>query len=196
MILAIFCGTSLGRDAAYADAAREFGRLLAEEGIEVVYGGGCVGLMGAVADAALLAGGRVTGVMPRALVEREIAHAGLTTLHIVETMHERKTRMAELASGFVVLPGGPGTLEEIFEQWTWGQLGIHKKPCGFLDVRGYFEPLRLMVAQMVAEGFMDAAYAEMLAFADNPRDLLTRFRDYQPPRPKWAPGGVEGSVRR
>src|SRR5262245_20505069 len=133
MIIGIFCGSSAGVDPAYANAARDTGRRLARKGIEIVYGGGRVGLMGVVADAALAAGGRVTGVIPRALAEHEIAHAGLTTLHVVQTMHERKAKMAELADGFIALPGGAGTLDELFEQWTWTQLGIHRKACGILQ---------------------------------------------------------------
>ena len=131
--IGIFCGSSAGEHPLYLDTARLVGRTLAQQGLALVYGGGKVGLMGAVADAALEAGGVVIGVMPRGLVEREIAHRGLTELHVVEDMHERKTKMAALADGFIALPGGAGTLEEIFEQWTWAQLGIHEKPCAFLN---------------------------------------------------------------
>jgi len=168
------------------DAARATGKVLVEQEIELVYGGARVGLMGAVADAVLVAGGRATGVTPRALVEREIAHQGLTTLHIVDTMHERKTMMSDLSDGFIALPGGAGTLEEIFEQWTWAQLGIHQKPCGFLNVKGYFDPLREMIGRSVSEGFMAPEYQSMLAFATDSRRLLAAFRAYRPPPPKWA----------
>ena len=137
--IGIFCGSSAGEHPLYLDTARLVGRTLAQQGLALVYGGGKVGLMGAVADAALEAGGVVIGVMPRGLVEREIAHRGLTELHVVEDMHERKTKMAALADGFIALPGGAGTLEEIFEQWTWAQLGIHEKPCAFLNIKGYYD---------------------------------------------------------
>ena len=154
--LGVFCGSKSGADPAYLSAAHATGRMVAQIGLTLVYGGGKVGLMGAVADAALTEGGHVVGVMPRSLVEKEIAHAGLSTLHVVETMHERKLKMAELSDGFLALPGGAGTLEEIFEQWTWAQLGIHAKPCGLLNVRGYFDPLLRLIEHMTAEGFMAA----------------------------------------
>jgi uncharacterized protein (TIGR00730 family) len=133
----------------------------------------------------LTAGGAVIGVMPRSLVEREIQHTGLTELHIVATMHERKTKMAELADGFVALPGGAGTFEEIFEQWTWAQLGIHHKPCGFLNTNRYFEPLRKMIAQMVGEGFLRPEYESMLVFDTEPAAIIGAFREYSPPIVKW-----------
>jgi uncharacterized protein (TIGR00730 family) len=185
MILCIYCGTSFGADPAYLAAAQATARLCAEQGVGIVYGGATVGLMGAVADAALAAGGEVIGVMPQALVDREIAHLGLTQMHVTTTMHERKALMAQLSDGFVALPGGPGTLEEVTEQWTWGLLGIHAKPCGFLSVRGYFEPLREMTQRMVGEGFVQQKYADMLVFTDDPAELLHRFRGYVPPAPKW-----------
>ena len=137
----VFCGSHPGDDPAYEEAARALGETLAAMGIELVYGGGHVGLMGAIADAALAAGGEVTGVMPRALVDREIAHTGLTRLHVVGSMHERKAMMSELSEGFVVLPGGSGTLEEFFKVLTWAQRGEHGKPCGLLNVAGYYDPL-------------------------------------------------------
>src|SRR5215472_15798509 len=152
MRICVFCGSSPGNDPAFVDAARATGEVLVEHDIELVYGGARVGLMGAVADAVLVAGGKTTGIMPRALVVREIAHQGLATLHIVDTMHERKTMMSDLSDGFIALPGGAGTLEEIFEQWTWAQLGIHQKPCGFLNVKGYFDPLSDMIGRSVSEG--------------------------------------------
>src|SRR5581483_9836985 len=139
--LAVFCGSSSGNDPRHAEGARDFGRLLAEHGIAIVYGGGRVGLMGALADAALAAGGRVVGVIPEALVARELAHPGLSELRVVASMHERKATMAELADAFVALPGGIGTLEELFEVWTWGQLGLHRKACGLLDLHGYYTSL-------------------------------------------------------
>ena len=137
----VFCGSQPGDDPAYEGAAWALGETLAAMGIELVYGGGHVGLMGAIADAALAAGGEVTGVMPRALVDREIAHTGLSRLHVVGSMHERKAMMSELSEGFVALPGGSGTLEEFFEVLTWAQLGEHGKPCGLLNVAGYYDPL-------------------------------------------------------
>ena len=183
--IGVFCGSSPGTGTAYVDAARHAGRFFAGRGIEIIYGGGRVGLMGAMADAALAAGGRVTGVIPRWLVEREIAHTGLTDLHVVESLHERKEKMAELASGFVALPGAAGTLEEIFEQWTWAQLGIHEKPCGFLNVNGYFDPLEAMTKRMVTEGFMQSSYADMVVFSNDLETILDRFADYRAPPRKW-----------
>ena len=185
MRICVFCGSSRGAAEIYASAAGEMGRTLAARQIELVYGGGRVGMMGAVADAVLGAGGVAIGVIPRALVEREIGHRGLSQLHVVESMHERKTMMADLADGFIALPGGAGTLEEIFEQWTWAQLGIHHKPCGFLNTLAYFDPLRNMVDQMVAQGFLRPDHASMLAFDTEPEALVEMFRDYSAPRPKW-----------
>ena len=187
MILCIYCGTSFGDDPAYLAAAKACARLFAEAGVDIVYGGATVGLMGAVADAALAAGGKVIGVMPQALVDREIAHPGLSAMHVTQTMHERKALMAELSDGFVALPGGPGTLDEVIEQWTWGLLGIHAKPCGFLNVKGYYDPLEAMTRRMVAEGFLLKQYADMLIFTDDPAEMLARFHSYAPPPPKWAP---------
>jgi len=183
--ICIFCGSSPGIDPHYLEAAVETGRALAKAGLTVVYGGGKVGLMGAMADAALAAGGRVVGVIPRSLVEREIGHVGLSELRIVETMHERKMLMADLADGFVALPGGAGTLEEFFEQWTWAQLGIHAKPCGLLNVKDYFGPLVAMIDRIVAEGFTAAAYADMLVVESRIAALLTRFASYRAPPRKW-----------
>lgn len=193
MKICVFCGSSLGADPAYKRAADLTGKLLARQGIELVYGGGHVGLMGAVADAALAEGGQVTGVMPRALVEREIAHCGLTSLVVVDTMHERKAEMAERADGFIALPGGAGTLDEVFEQWTWAQLGVHQKPCGFLNTKGYFDLLRAMIERIVADGFMKSEYADMLVFREQPGDILSAFESYVPPPRKWTDGA--GGVR-
>jgi uncharacterized protein (TIGR00730 family) len=141
--------------------------------------------MGSVADAALAAGGQVIGIIPRALAESEISHQGLSELHLVETMHERKARMAELADAFIALPGGAGTLEEIFEQWTWAQLGVHGKPCGFLNVKGYFDPLLEMICRMTAQQFMRPEYASMLVVETEPEQLLAQFAAYRPPMRKW-----------
>ncbi|MGB8029129.1 MAG: TIGR00730 family Rossman fold protein [Terracidiphilus sp.] len=185
MRMCVFCGSTLGNSELYANAAREMGRTLAERGIELIYGGGRVGLMGVLADAALSAGGTVVGVMPKALVEREIQHPSLTTLHIVASMHERKTMMAELADGFIALPGGAGTLEEIFEQWTWAQLGIHHKPCGFLNTNGYFDLLRKMIDRMRSDGFLRRDQASMLTFSADPASVINAFFDYVAPPAKW-----------
>src|SRR3954463_11376773 len=151
--LAVFCGSSPGTRPAYTELAVRTGELIARRGLTLVYGGGRVGLMGAVADAALAAGGKVVGVMPADLVKQEIGPTGLTELRIVNSMHERKWAMAELSDGFLCLPGGPGTFEEIFEQWTWALLGFHSKPCGFVNVSGYYDLLRLTVQQMADKGF-------------------------------------------
>jgi uncharacterized protein (TIGR00730 family) len=181
----VFCGSNVGRDPAYLKAAVSAGEALARAGFTLVYGGGKVGLMGAVADAALASGGRVVGVMPRALFEREIAHAGLSELRVVETMHERKQTMASLADGFLALPGGAGTFEEFFEQWTWAQLGIHAKPVGLLDVNAYFQPLLALIDKIVAEGFMAQTYRDMLVVEPSVAPLLGRFQTYSPPPRKW-----------
>lgn len=188
MRICVFCGSSSGKNEVYVDAARALGTTLAANGIDLVYGGGRVGLMGEIADAVLRAGGTVIGVMPRALVEREIQHTRLTQLHTVASMHERKTKMAEMADGFIALPGGAGTLEEIFEQWTWAQLGIHHKPCGFLNTNGYFDPLRNMIGRMTGEGFLRPEHAGMLIFDTEPAAMLDAFRRYLPPTVgKWQP---------
>jgi len=187
-------GPARKNDPVYGEAAAAAARAIVATGAAIVYGGGRVGLMGIVADAALNAGGTVIGVMPRSLVEREIAHRGLHQLHVVETMHERKTKFAELADAFLALPGGAGTLEEIFEQWTWGQLGIHAKPCGFLNTKGYFDPIRAMIEKMVVEGFTIQAFADMLNFADRADVLLAAFRSYVPPPRKWS-SAVDAAVQ-
>ncbi len=182
----VFCGSSTGNDPAYAGAARLLGRTIAEAGITLVYGGGHVGLMGTLADAALGASGEVVGAMPRALVDREIAHAGLTRLHVVGSMHERKATMAELSDGFVALPGGNGTLEEFFEVLTWAQLGEHGKPCGLLNVSGYFDPLLAVFDNMVDRGFLEPEHRDLVLVEQDPGALLDRFGSYRPPKTiKW-----------
>jgi uncharacterized protein (TIGR00730 family) len=187
MRLCVFCGSSSGNGPAYVEAARAFGRVLAENDIGLVYGGARVGLMGAVADAALERDGEVVGVIPRALVDREIAHTGLSELRVVQTMHERKALMAELSDGFVALPGGTGTLDEFFEVWTWAQLGIHSKPCGLLNVGGYYDGLSGFLDHLVAEGFLRHSYRAMLAIEADPPRLLRRLLDYSPPHEsKWS----------
>jgi uncharacterized protein (TIGR00730 family) len=171
----VFCGSSPGVREAYLAAARSLGSLLAERGIGLVYGGASVGLMGEVADAALAGGGEAIGVIPRRLVDRELAHAGLTELHVVETMHERKALMAKLSDAFVILPGGAGTLDEFFEALTWRQLGLHAKPLALLDVDGFFGPLLGLVDHLVEEGFVQAAFRAVLLVERHPAALLDRL---------------------
>jgi uncharacterized protein (TIGR00730 family) len=179
--LCVFCGSSPGRDAAYGEAAAKLGRLLAERGITLIYGGGSVGLMGACADACLAAGGKVVGVIPRHLLDMEVGHINLTALHVVDTMHERKAMMAELSNGFIVLPGGIGTMEEFFEIWTWGQLGIHHKPFGVLNVAGYYDALFSFIATMVEQGFLKIQQAAMTQLSEDPEMLLDALAAYVPP---------------
>lgn len=178
--LCVYCGASAGHNPAYADAARHFGRLLAERGIRLIYGGGNIGLMGILADAALAAGGTVIGVIPQALAEKEVAHRGLSELITVDNMHERKLRMANLADAFVALPGGIGTLEELFEVYTWQQLGFHAKPIGLLDVAGYYRPLLEFLEQMVGNGFLRPEHHQLLRASAEPEQLLTILSSYAP----------------
>jgi uncharacterized protein (TIGR00730 family) len=179
--ICVYCGSNPGNDPAYLKAATVMGEAIARRGFGLVYGGANVGLMGAVADAALAAGGEVFGVLPRALQEKELAHKGLTRLELTDSMHQRKTRMAELSCGFVTLPGGAGTLEEVAEMWTWAQLGFHEKPVGFLNVAGYYDHLRAFVDHSVREGFVRGPHAEMLTFAADPDALLDAFEAYAAP---------------
>ncbi len=179
--ICVFCGAATGRDPSYAAAAAVTGETLARRGIRVVYGGGRLGLMGTVADAALAAGGEVVGVIPRGLVDRELAHPTLTELRIVETLHERKAQMAELADGFLALPGGLGTLEELAEVLSWAQLDLHAKPIGLLDVGGYFAPLEAFLDRAVAEGFIAARHRRLLLSDDDLDALLRRFDAWEPP---------------
>lgn len=184
--LCVFCGSSAGEDDRYLQAASDFGTLLADHDIRLVYGGGQVGLMGRLADTVLGEGGEVIGVIPDALVRREIAHRELTDLRIVDSMHERKAEMARLADAFVALPGGLGTLEELCEVLTWAQLGLHGKPCGILDVAGYYEPLVQLLDHMVKEGFVARSHRSMVVVEDDPSTLLERLRAYEPPSlPRW-----------
>jgi len=177
----VFCGSSSGRLPAYDAAAADFGRLLAERGIEIVYGGGRVGLMGTLADACLAAGGRVIGVIPEALATKELAHQGCTSLHVVGSMHERKALMAELSDAFVALPGGIGTFEELFEVWTWGQLGFHRKPCGLLNSAGFYDRLLEFLGHAADEQFMRPEHLTMLAQSDDAGALLAQLAAYTPP---------------
>lgn len=170
----------------YADAAREMGRLLASKHIGLVYGGGNVGLMGVIADAALEAGGEVIGVIPRALADREIAHTGLTRLHVVDSMHTRKAMMAELSDAFIAMPGGVGTFEEFFEAVTWTQLGLHRKPCGLLNVDGFYTLLERFIDQAVTEGFIKPVHRKVIVVDDNPGRLLETLATIElPDVPKW-----------
>jgi uncharacterized protein (TIGR00730 family) len=182
----VFCGSSPGRQREYTECAAELGRLLAERGLEVVYGGASVGVMGALADAALAAGGKVIGVIPRRLLESEIAHTGLTKLHITETMHDRKALMGELSDVVIVLPGGSGTLDELFEFFTWNQLGLHHKPIGLLEVAGYWKPLLAFLDHAVSERFLQAEHLETLLIERDAGVLLDRLAQQQPRmRNKW-----------
>lgn len=184
--ICVYCGSHQGDRREYGEAAADFGRLLAGQGLGLVYGGGGVGLMGRLADAVLAAGGRVTGVIPHGLVVREAAHPRLSDLRVVDSMHERKALMAELSDGFAVLPGGLGTLEELAETLTWGQLGIHAKPCGLLNVAGYFDPLIAFLNHAVEEGFVRPQYRALLQVGETPEELLDRLRSYRPPAvPRW-----------
>ena len=171
----VFCGSGVGRDRAYAAAARSIGDEIARRCLRLVYGGGSIGLMGVVADAALAGGAEVVGVLPSALFGREVVHAGLTRLHEVRTMHERKALMAKLADAFIALPGGYGTLDELIEMTTWAQLGIHTKPLGVLDVNGYYASLREFVARALADGFILPRYAGLIAYDTSPSGLIDRL---------------------
>jgi len=189
----VFCGASTGRDPRYAAAAAVVGAGLAQRGIRLVFGGGRSGLMGVVADAALAEGGTVIGVIPRGLVDRELAHTGLTELHVVETLHERKAGMAALSDAFLVLPGGLGTLEELSEVLSWAQLDLHTKPIGLLDVGGYFASLEAFLDDAVREGFLAERHRRWLLRDDSVDRLLERFAAFSPPEARFsAPAPAEG----
>jgi uncharacterized protein (TIGR00730 family) len=175
----VFCGSSPGRRAEYATGAAELGRLVAERGLGLVYGGASVGLMNAVADGALHAGGKVIGVIPKRLTELEISHAGLSELHVVDTMHQRKALMAELSDAVMALPGGTGTLDELFELFTWSQLGLHRKPIGLLDVAGYWQPLLAFLEHAVNERFLRAEHLETLLVERDAAVLLDRLGSFR-----------------
>lgn len=182
----VYCGSSPGSDPAYAAAATQLGKTIAGRGIELVYGGGNVGLMGTVADAAVGAGGKVTGVIPKALEEKEVGHDGLTKLHVVADMHERKAMMADLSEGFIAMPGGLGTLEELFEALTWLQLGFHEKPCGVLNISGYYQSLLAFLDNAVEGGFVKPLHREMLLESDESEKLLDALESFKPPKTsKW-----------
>lgn len=175
--LCVYCGSSPGQDPAFLKTATTLGVYLAESGIRLVYGGGNVGLMGAVADGALSAGGEVFGVIPEGLAEKELAHPGLTELHTVSSMHERKTMMAELSDAFLALPGGIGTMEEIFEVFTWTQLGFHSKPCGFLNVAGYYDDLFSFLQCMVDQRFLKQEHLDILLTGEDHITLISRLAE-------------------
>ena len=184
--LCVFCGSSVGANPAFAEAATALGTLLANKRIGLVYGGGNVGLMGVIADAALAAGGEVIGVIPRSLADREIAHTGCTELRIVDSMHARKAMMADLSDAFVAMPGGVGTFEEFFEAITWTQLGLHRKACGLLNVAGFYTPLAQFIDQAVAEGFIRPVHRTAIVVDDDPVRLLDTLSTIDlPSLPKW-----------
>jgi uncharacterized protein (TIGR00730 family) len=179
--LCVFCGTNAGARPAYGAAARQLGALLAAENIELVYGGASVGIMGELADAVQEGGGHVTGIIPQQLIQKEAAHRGIPDLIVVASMHQRKSQMADLSDGFIAMPGGIGTLEGFLEIVTWGQLGIHAKPCGILNTAGYFDALTAFLDHAVQEGFLTEAHRETIMVEPDPRTLLERMRAYTPP---------------
>ena len=181
--VAIYCGSATPADPVYIDAARDIGRMLAERGIGVVYGGGRLGLMGAIADSALAAGGEVIGVIPQALVDAEVAHRGLSELHVVSGMHERKAAFTALADGFVTIPGGTGTMDELWEALSWAQLGYHADPVGLLNTAGYYDHLIAFWAKMGEVGFLRAQHRDLLSVADTLDDLLERMARHVPTQP-------------
>jgi len=184
--ITVFCGSSFGTEDIYKSEATTLGKVLAQKGIELVYGGANVGLMGAVADGVLREGGKVIGVLPHFLQSKEIAHEGLTELILVDSMHERKTKMNELCDGVIALPGGFGTLEEFFEMLTWAQLGLHKKPIAILNIDGFYDALKVLIQVMVDKGFLKAVNQEMLLVSDNIEDLITKMSEYTAPEVgKW-----------
>lgn len=184
--VAVFCGSSLGNQSAYTETAVTLGGLLARRGIGLVYGGGNVGLMGVIADAALSGGGEVIGVIPRSLADREIAHTGITDLRIVDSMHSRKAMMADLADAFIAMPGGVGTFEEFFEAITWTQLGLHLKPCALLNSAGFYSPLAAFIDQAVTEGFIKPVHRAAIVVDDDPERLLNTLGEMElPDVPKW-----------
>jgi uncharacterized protein (TIGR00730 family) len=190
--ICVYCGSSTGSRDSYVAAANDLARALVERNIQLVYGGASIGVMGALADRVLALGGRVVGVIPKALAVKEVAHPNLSELYVTETMHERKTKMADLADGFIALPGGIGTLEELFEIWTWAQLGFHYKPCGLLNVLGYYDGLLGFLKHIADEGFVKDEHRSLLMVADHADDLLDRYASYRAPKvTRWL---AEGQV--
>jgi len=189
--ICVFCGSSRGSDEIYIDAARQLGRILIKHNIGLVYGGGGVGLMGEIANTFMEKGAEIIGVIPRDLFEKEVACSGLSDLRIVNSMHERKSLMIELSDGFIALPGGFGTIEEFFEVLTWAQLGIHGKPCGILNIRGYFNYLIEFLDHMVNQKFIGKEHRSMVLIAGNPAELINKFQSYRPPqldKARWVLG--------
>lgn len=180
--LCVYCGSAMGASAVYADAARALAKAMVNDNIALVYGGGRVGLMGAIADEVLRLGGEATGVIPKALMDKEVGHTGLTRLHIVKDMHERKAMMAELSDGFIAMPGGIGTLEELFEVFTWSRLGLHDKPFGLLNVEGFYDGLIGFLQHVVAQGFLPAEQAALLVHDADPLMLVERLKLFRAPR--------------
>ena len=184
--ICVYCGSSPGRLDVYASAARALGQAMVERDLGLVYGGASIGLMGLIADTVMQLGGRAVGVIPKGLAPKEVVHRHLTELHVTQSMHERKTLMAELSDGFIAMPGGIGTFEEIFEIWTWAQLGIHAKPCGLLNVAGYYDALTTFLDHAAAEQFLKPDQRSLLMVEQQPQALLDRFASYQPPSVrKW-----------
>ena len=179
--LCVFCGSKTGNQAAYVEAARVLGEVLVREGIGLVFGGGRIGLMRIIADTVLDGGGEAIGVIPRGLAKKEVAHEHVTELHVVDSMHERKALMADMSDGFIALPGGLGTLEEIAEAFTWGQLGIHQKPCGILNVDGFYDDLIAFLDTATAHEFLNAGQRALITIATEPEALLEAMRNYRPP---------------
>ncbi|WP_020395607.1 TIGR00730 family Rossman fold protein [Thiolinea disciformis] len=179
--ICVYCGSNLGRQAIYKESAQALGKALVERDLGLVYGGAHVGLMGVLADTVMSLGGRVIGIMPESLMQYEVAHHGLTRLEVVPSMHERKHRMAELSDGFIALPGGVGTLEELFEIWTWAQLSFHQKPCGLLNIAGYYDQLHAFLKHTVDEQFVKSSHYQMLLVEQESSTLLERFAAYQAP---------------
>lgn len=180
--LCVYCGSSIGASPGYADAARRLAKEMVDDNISLVYGGGNVGLMGVIADEVIRLGGEATGVIPKALMDREVGHSGLTRLHIVKDMHERKAMMADLSDGFIAMPGGIGTLEELFEVFTWSQLGLHDKPIGLLNVNGFYDGLITFLEHVVSERFLKAEQASLLVHASEPVALVDRLKTFRPQR--------------
>lgn len=179
--ICVYCGSRPGRLETYAEAATALAEALVKRNIRLIYGGASIGIMSMVADTVLQLGGEVVGVIPEALLGKEVAHTGLTELHVTHSMHERKTMMADLADGFIALPGGIGTLEEMFEIWTWAQLGFHHKPCGMLNVSGYYDKLNAFLDHMLSEQFVEPHQREMMMVEQDAERLLDRFSDYESP---------------
>ncbi|RXK00415.1 TIGR00730 family Rossman fold protein [Arcobacter sp. CECT 8986] len=185
MRIAVFCGSGAGNDEKYINEIKSLGEFFAKNNIELVYGGGKVGLMGAIADSVMQNGGKVYGVIPEKLEEKELSHTGITKLKVVKNMHERKAEMAANADAFVAFAGGAGTLEEIFEVWTWAQLGFHNKPCVFYNTNGYYNSLFDMMDNMVKEGFLKQQYVDMLIKTDDKETMLKALKEYKAPTQKW-----------